>query len=68
MINQVESDGVVAPDEGEGELSGEVRVVNSDDLGDFCIIDASMTEAESQISIHPYVHRIRPILGLIHTL
>ncbi len=39
---------VVAPDEGETEFTGEVKVVNSDDPDDFCIIDVSLVTPVSQ--------------------
>jgi len=40
---------VVAPDEGE-EFTGEVKIVNSENSNDFCIIDATMKDAVIQVS------------------
>jgi len=42
---------VIAPDEAEDELTGEVKIVNSEDPDDFCIIDATMTDPVSQQSL-----------------
>jgi len=41
---------VVAPDDGE-EFIGEVKIVNSENSGDFCIIDATMTDVVSHRSM-----------------
>jgi hypothetical protein len=42
---------VTAPSEGEGEFTGEVKIVNVDDSSDFCTIDATMTDAVSHPSL-----------------
>ena len=43
---------VVAPDETQGDVfSGEVKIINSDGPGDFCIIGASLKDAVSQPSL-----------------
>jgi hypothetical protein len=66
---------VVAPDEEETEFTGEVKVVNSDDPDDFCIIDVSLATPVNQQSInslflwfleqHPNIFPIlRHLLGL----
>ena len=66
---------VVAPDESETEFTGEVKVVNSDDPDDFCIIDVSLATPVNQQSInslflrfleqHPNLFPIlRHLLGL----
>ena len=39
---------VVAPEDPETEFTGEVKIVNSDDPSDFCIIDASLVTPVSQ--------------------
>jgi hypothetical protein len=41
---------VVAPDEGE-EFTGEVKIVNSNDPDDFCIIDATLKDQVSHPSL-----------------
>ena len=41
---------VVAPDEEETEFTGEVKIVNSNDPDDFCIIDVSLVTPMSQES------------------
>ena len=66
---------VVAPDESETEFTGEVKVVNSDDPDDFCIIDVSLATPVNQQSInslflrfleqHPNIFpMLRYLLGL----
>lgn len=41
---------VVAPDESDTEFTGEVKIVNSDDPNDFCIIDVSLATSANQYS------------------
>ena len=65
----------IAPDESETEFTGEVKIVNSDDPDDFCIIAVSLVTPVSQQSInslflrfleqHPNIFPIlRHLLGL----
>jgi len=41
---------VVAPDEGT-EFTGEIKIVNSENASDYCVIDATMTDVVSQSSM-----------------
>ena len=50
---------VVAPDEPETEFTGEVKIVNSEDPSDYCIIPVSIvTPVNQQVDIHPLFQRI----------
>ncbi len=50
---------VVAPDEPETEFTGEVKIVNSEDPSDYCIIPVSLvTPVNQQVDIHPLFQRI----------
>ena len=39
---------IVAPDESNSEFTGEIRIVNSEDSDDFCIIDVSLATPVNQ--------------------
>jgi hypothetical protein len=58
-----------APSEGEGEFTGEVKIVSVDDSSDFCTIDATMSNAVSQSSqFMRFFERLMecfPVLGQI---
>jgi len=49
---------VDAPDEPETEYFGEVRIVNTEDPSDYCIIDVSLETPVSQISSSPIFQRL----------
>ncbi|GAG03771.1 unnamed protein product, partial [marine sediment metagenome] len=70
---------VVTPEDPNTEFTGEIKIVNSDDLDDFCIIDVSLVTPVSRNSVFlqflerlmqrfPLLERIlssRPFLGRI---
>ena len=68
---------VIVPDEQNTEFTGEVKIVNSNDPSDFCIIDVSLaTPVNQEVDMHPLFYRIlewvpnafpvlRYILGLL---
>jgi len=50
---------VLAPDDPNTEFTGEVKIVNSDDPSDYCIIPVSLvTPVNQQVDIHPLFQRI----------
>ena len=49
---------VVAPDEGETEFEGEVKIVNSEDPDDYCIIDVSLATPVNQQYTFPLLQMI----------
>jgi len=59
---------VVAPDDQETEFEGEIKIVNSEDSDDFCIIEVSLTtpvikqQNNQQILIQRYLHKLQQIL------
>ena len=48
---------VVAPDDPETEFEGEVKIVNSENSADFCIIDVSLATPVSQQNSHILIQR-----------
>ena len=55
---------VVAPDEPETEFPGEIKIVNTDNPDDYCIIDVSLATPVNQ---HSILSRIIQFLeNLIH--
>ena len=66
---------VVAPDEQEETFTGEIKIINSENSSDFCIIDVSLATPVSQFQSHQQVLRfllsiiehyplLRQVLGL----
>lgn len=61
---------VIAPDEKNSKFTGEVKIINSNNSSDFCIIDVSLATPKNQIMFlpwlerHPILQRILDILGL----
>jgi len=50
---------IVAPDEPETEFTGEVKIVNSENPDDTCVIDVSLaTPVSQQLEMHPLFQRI----------
>jgi hypothetical protein len=50
---------VIAPDGPKETFTGEVKIVNSDDTDDYCIIPVSLvTPVNQQVDIHPLFQRI----------
>jgi hypothetical protein len=43
---------VVAPDDPETEFKGEIKIVNSEDVNEYCTIDASLATPKNQIYIN----------------
>jgi hypothetical protein len=60
---------VVAPEDPETEFTGEVKIVNSDNASDFCIIDVTLATPVSQQSLISLFFEMLaqrfPILGMI---
>jgi len=50
---------IVAPEEKKEEFAGEIKIVNSEDPDDYCIIDVSLaTPINQQVEMNPLLQRI----------
>ena len=48
---------VVAPDDPNAEFTGEIKIVNSENSSDYCIIDVSLVTPKNQQNSHPLFQR-----------